>query len=205
VPFGFRVVKIAPSLLTLRLESTRQKSVPVRPRLVGRPALGYEVDEVTSEPAEVRVAGPRSRVQQAESAFTEPVSLDGEDHTVQSWVNVGLEDPQLRLEGASRVRVTIRLREARETRVLEDLQVAARGLPARVEPSRVAVVVSGPRRQLQTLDPAAVHPYVELAAGAPGPTRVTPSVELAPAGDLAVVETRPAEVVVHPLRSGKTR
>src|SRR5260221_595875 len=40
MPFGVKVVKITPSILTLSLERTVQKVVPVRPRLVGRPAGG---------------------------------------------------------------------------------------------------------------------------------------------------------------------
>jgi YbbR domain-containing protein len=58
IPFGVKVVRINPSTLTLNLERTVQKMVPVRPRLLGRPAPGHEVAEVTSAPPEVRVAGP---------------------------------------------------------------------------------------------------------------------------------------------------
>ena len=69
VPFGFRVVKITPSLLTLNLERTEHKSIPVRPRVTGRPASGFEIAGVASDPPEVRVAGPRSRVREIESAL----------------------------------------------------------------------------------------------------------------------------------------
>jgi YbbR domain-containing protein len=200
VPFGFRVVKITPSLLTLNLESTRRKSVPVRPRVIGRPAAGFEVSEVTSDPAQVRVAGPRSRVQEIESAFTEPVSVEAADRTVQEAVNVGLEDPLLRLEGGSRVRVTARVAEARETRVFEALAVVARGRPAHLDPAHVAVVVSGPGPQLAQLAPSSVRPYVLIPAGG-GPSRLKLAVELPEgASALSVVETRPAEVSVRPLR-----
>jgi len=200
VPFGFRVVKITPSLLTLNLESTRRKMVPVRPRVMGRPAAGFEVAEVASDPAEVRVAGPRSRVQEIESAFTEPVSVEAADRIVREAVNVGLEDPLLRLEGGSRVTVTAQVREARETRVFEGLRVVARGRPAHLEPAQVAVVVSGPASQLRALEPSAVQPYVEVPADPPA-GRLPLGVELAPGHPaLAVVETRPAQVTFSPLR-----
>ncbi|HEY7514957.1 MAG TPA: CdaR family protein, partial [Vicinamibacteria bacterium] len=77
VPFGVEVVKVVPSIVTLNFERTLQRSVPVRARLLGRPAAGYEVAEMTSDPAEVRIAGPKSRVQEIESAYTEPVSVEG--------------------------------------------------------------------------------------------------------------------------------
>ena len=54
----------------MSFERTLQKMVPVHPRLRGLPAPGREVTEVTSDPAEVRISGPKSRVQEVESAFT---------------------------------------------------------------------------------------------------------------------------------------
>ena len=109
IPFGVKVVRINPSTLTLNLERTVQKVVPVRARLLGRPKAGYEVAEVTSNPPEVRVAGPKSRVQEVEGAFTEPVSVEAADTTVVENVNLGVEDPLLRIQGSNRVRVTARI------------------------------------------------------------------------------------------------
>jgi hypothetical protein len=201
VPFGFRVVKITPSILTLNLESTQKKRVPVRPRLIGRPAPGFEVASIASDPAEVQVAGPRSRVQEVESAFTEAVSVDAARATVTRDVNVGLEDPLLRLEGGSRVRVTATIREAQETRTFDGLAVVARGRPARIDPSRVAVVVSGPAPGLAALPPEEIHVFVTVPAEGAVPARLPLSVELpaAPAG-LSLVETRPSDVAVQALR-----
>lgn len=109
IPFGVKVVRINPSTLTLNLERTVQKLVPVRARLLGRPAPGHEVAEVTSSPSEVRVAGPKSRVQEVEGAFTEPVSVEAADTTVVENVNLGVDDPLLRIQGSPRVRVTARV------------------------------------------------------------------------------------------------
>ena len=201
VPFGFRVVKITPALLTLNLERIERKTVPVRPRLIGRPAAGFEVAEVTSDPAEVTVAGPRSRVQEIESAFTEPVSVDGRNGTVEEPVNVGLEDPLLRLEGGSSVRVTARVREAQETRAFEGLRVVARGSAARIFPSRVTVVVAGPAPQVRSLAATDLQPYVMVAPEAKTAIKLPLAVEIASGHPgIGVVETRPSEVSVVPLR-----
>src|SRR4029079_6116526 len=51
VPFGVTVVRVNPSTIVLNIERTLQKTVPVRPRLTGRPAQGFEVAEVGSQPA----------------------------------------------------------------------------------------------------------------------------------------------------------
>ncbi|HXK09891.1 MAG TPA: CdaR family protein [Vicinamibacteria bacterium] len=203
VPYGFRVIKITPSLLTLNLERTQRKAVPVRPRLIGRPAPGFEVAEIVSAPAEVRLAGPRSRVQEIESAFTEPVSIEGLDRTRTGLVNVGLEDPLLRLEEGSRVAVTVNVREARETRTFEGLPVVAQGRPVRLDPPRVAVTVSGPASRIRALEASHLTARVSLPDSGPLPSRLPVAVDVASGHvGVSVVETRPAEVSVRRRRSG---
>ncbi len=168
MPFGVKVVKITPSILTLDLERTLQKVVPVRPRLVGRPAPGYEVAEVTSDPAAVRIGGPRSRVQEVESAFTEPLSIEGAQSNVSDLVNMGLDDPMLRVLGSPRVRATVVIREVEGERALDAVPVVVRGGGGAVRPAAVRVVLAGPASSLQSLAPADVRPWVDLAAVAPG-------------------------------------
>jgi YbbR domain-containing protein len=205
VPFGFRVVKITPALLTLNLERTERKTVPVRPRLIGRPAPGFEVAEVSSDPVLVTVVGPRSRVREIESAFTEPVSVEGAGQTVEEPVNVGLEDPLLRLEGGSQVQVTARVREARETRVFEGLRVIARGRPVRLDPSRATVVVAGPAADVRALAAGDIRAYVDVPPEGAVAPKLPLAVEIASGHPgISVVETRPSEISVGILR-GKGR
>lgn len=198
VPHGFRVVKITPSLLTLNLERTLRKTIPVRPRVIGRPAPGFEVGAVASDPAEVRVAGPRSRVQEIESAFTEPISVAGATDSVSEQLNVGLEDPLLRLEEGSRVRVTAVVREVEETRTFEGLAVRARGRPARLVPARVAVSVSGPASVVRALTAEQLLPHVVVPEELRGSARLPVAVELTPdQPGIRVLETAPAEISVR--------
>ena len=201
VPFGFRVVKITPSLLTLNLERTLRKTVPVRPRVIGRPAEGFEVAEVASNPPEVRVAGPKSRVQEIESAFTEPVSVEGAGQTVEDLVAVGLEDPLLRLEQGSRVRVVARIREVHQRRAFEGLRVVARDRPAQVRPALVRVVVEGPASLVARLSGEDLRPFVTVPRQGMPPGRVPVAVEIASGhSGVSVVSTDPVDVVVRPLR-----
>jgi YbbR domain-containing protein len=198
VPFGVRVVKITPSILTLNFERTLQKVVPVRPRLLGRPAAGREVTEVTSTPAQVRISGPKSRVQEVESAFTEPVSLEGANADVTEEVSVGLEDPMLRLLDAPKVKVTARVVEVQGRRLFEGLPVAVKGGSAQPRPAAVQVTVTGPQSMLGRLKSEDLHPYVTIDPAAPGPpgaARV--ALDLPPAfSGLVVLQIEPAEVTL---------
>ena len=199
VPYGVRVVKITPAILTLNLEKTLQKSVPIRPRLIGRPVPGFEVAEVASDPAEALIVGPRSRVQEVESAFTEPISVEGASSSVTERVGVGLEDPLLRLQGASHVQVTAHVREEYGKRSLSGLAVTVRGGTAQVRPAAVRVVVTGPVALLRQLQPADVQPYVSLVEAGSSPQRLPVAAELASGfGAASVLEIEPAEVAVRP-------
>jgi hypothetical protein len=200
VPFGVTVVRVNPSTIVLNIERTLQKTVPVRARLTGRPASGFEVAEVGSQPGEVRLAGPKSRVQEVESAFTEPISVEGARGPVSDTVNIGLDEPLLRLIGASRVTVTAQVREVIDTRTLSGLEVEVRGGAATVQPPRVDVVLAGPAAALSGLARERVHPYVDLAqapAGASAPVAV--ELEGQPAG-VTVKEWRPQAVSLRPAR-----
>jgi YbbR domain-containing protein len=200
VPFGVKVVKISPSIITLSFERTLQKVVPIRPRLVGRPAPGHEVAELLAEPPEVRIAGPKSRVQEVESAFTEPISVEGAETSVAEHVNIGVEDTLLRIQGSPRARVTARIREVHDRRVFDGLGVAVRGGSATLSPATVRVVLTGPASVLAGVSPSDVRPYVELA-GADGTRPVPVTVELAP-GRTAVTVSQlvPKEVSVVSLK-----
>lgn len=199
VPFGVKVVKITPAIITLHFERTLAKAVPVRPRLMGRPADGYEVAEVSAEPAEVRLAGPKSRGQEVESAFTEPVSVEGARSTIVEEVNIGLEDPLLRIEGASRVRVTARIRETEVTRVLERVPIGVRGSEGSVRPPQARVVIAGPASALATVTEDEVRAYVN-ATGAPRSGASLPVVvELASGhAGVTVKEWQPAQAQFRP-------
>jgi YbbR domain-containing protein len=160
VPFGVTVVRITPAIITLNLERTLEKLVPVRPRVLGRPAPGHEVAEVVSEPGEIRVAGPKSRVMELESAFTEAISVEGAESNVIDDVTVGLEDPVLRIQGSPRVRVTARVREAQGKRSFESLAITPRGGALVPQPAVATVVVTGPAEILRRMKPSDVRPFV---------------------------------------------
>src|SRR6266540_2493881 len=68
VPFGVRVVKVTPAILTLNFERTFQKVVPIRPRLIGRRADGYEVAGLGDGAGEALNAGLKTRDPEVESA-----------------------------------------------------------------------------------------------------------------------------------------
>lgn len=106
-PFGVDVVHVAPSSLAITFEASATKQVAVAPVVEGEPAAGFEVRQVTSDPAVVLVSGPTTAVRATNEAITEPVSVAGAASTVTEVVNVGVADPAVHLRSAEAVRVTV--------------------------------------------------------------------------------------------------
>ena len=97
VPYGIDVVQVGPSTLTMAFEASGVRVVPVEPDIEGRPALGFEVTTVTSDPQTVEVAGPESALARLAAAVTEPVTVTGETGLVREVVTIGVLDASLRL------------------------------------------------------------------------------------------------------------
>ena len=106
-PFGVDVAFVAPSSLAITFEPHAEKQVTVSPVVEGQPASGFEVRQITSEPAIVVVSGPTTAVRATAEAITEPVSVAGATSTVTELVNVGVADPVVHLRSAEAVRVTV--------------------------------------------------------------------------------------------------
>jgi YbbR domain-containing protein len=196
VPFGVRVVKVNPSILTLHFERTVQKVVPVRPRVIGHPARGFEVAEIVADPSQVRISGPRGRVEEVESAVTEPISIDGARAPVTDTVNLGLEDPLLRIDERSpEVRVTANVRETQASKVMV-VPVAVQGGAAVASPPEVRVTLTGATSMLARASAREVRLFVEATGSSePLPVRVELASELV---GVTVERLDPPEVRLRP-------
>ncbi len=107
VPYGVNVVQVGPSTLTMEFEMAGVRVVPVEPDIEGRPAPGYEVTKVTSDPQTVEVAGPESALKRLAAAVTEPVVITNETRSVREVVTIGVQDASLRLRSPQTAVVTV--------------------------------------------------------------------------------------------------
>jgi len=107
VPYGINVVQVGPSTLMMEFETSGVRVVPVEPDIEGRPAAGFEVTKVTSDPQTVEVAGPESALRRLAAAVTEPVSVAEEARSVREVVTIGVQDASLRLTTPQTAVVTV--------------------------------------------------------------------------------------------------
>lgn len=107
VPYGTEVVQVGPSTLAMEFEMSGVRTVPVEPDLEGRPAPGYEVTKVTSDPMTVEVEGPETALKRLQAAMTEPVSVQDQTRSVREVVTIGVPDASLRLRTPQTAVVTV--------------------------------------------------------------------------------------------------
>jgi YbbR domain-containing protein len=197
-PFGVTIVKISPSVLTVKLDRTVDKVVPIRARVEGKPAEGHELADVVCDPPSVRVTGPRSRLLALREAFTEPVPIDGARADLTRAVMIGVDEPLVRIQGSPRANVRVTLTERQEARVVEGVRVEVRGGPGTVRPKSVRVSVSGSHSAVSRLTADSLRAVVD-AREQTRPRLRRVAIELAPGITLDRVE--PESVWVVPQRS----
>ena len=164
-PFGVEIVQVTPSAIAFAPSATR--TVPVELSVEGRPAPGYIVGSMTSEPARVEIVGPESAVKRATEALAEPVPIAGARDRVRETVTVGVLDPALRLKSARSAIVTIDIQPAPLERTLHNQPVHLSNLGAtlvaQADPSTVNVSLRGSREALARLQSDDVRAFVDVA------------------------------------------
>jgi YbbR domain-containing protein len=113
-PYGIDIVQVGPSTLTMEFEVSGIRSIRVEPDIDGRPAAGYEVTQVTSDPPTVEVAGPETALKLLQAAITEPVSVAEQTRTVREVVTIGVPDSSLRLRTPQTAVVTVTISPIRQ-------------------------------------------------------------------------------------------
>jgi YbbR domain-containing protein len=198
-PYGVQVAQVVPPTLSLELERTLRRTVPIVPVVEGNPAPGFVVGRVTAAPPTVEIVGPESRVNQINEATTEPLNVDGAKTPVADTLTVGVSDPAVRLRVPQSAGVTVDVRAAPIERTVTGVPVRLRnlanGLHASVTPPTVRVTVRGSRDMLDRLGSDGVDGFVDLAGLGPG--RYNLRVRVDPSESFGVVRIDPSAADVR--------
>lgn len=171
-PYGVDVVQVTPATLPIAFENSIVRVVKVRPSLEGRPAPGYEVGDVTAEPATVEVIGPESSLRGLNEAMTEPVSVENATRPIREIVTIGVADPAVRLRTPQTASVTVPILPGASTKLLSAVPVQIRnlgkGLRGRLTPTVVAVEIRGTEAAVSSLTAESLDAQVDARGLSPG-------------------------------------
>ncbi len=184
LPRGMDVTYISPSVVTLEADRKVRRVLPVKPRVRGTPAEGFEVGAVRVEPPVVEVEGAERALQRYEEIPTEVVDVTGLDGGIRRPVDLALPDPTMKPVGRGQVQMEVEIRVVRAERVFQDVPVAVPRGPWQAVPSAVSVRLGGSVRALARLTAGDLVVAVE------------PFGSKVPAGPVRVVVTAPPEVAL---------
>jgi YbbR domain-containing protein len=198
VPYGVAVAQVMPPTLSLELEKSATRTIPIVPAIDGDPAAGFVVGRISSEPSTVQVVGPESHVRQVAEATTEPVEIDGKRDRVRDVVTVGVADSSVRLVQPQNATVVVEITQAPVEQDIGGVPIqvrnVGRGLKAKVTQPVTRVTVSGRRDALSSLRPETIDAFVDLAGLGPG--RYNLRVQVDPLEDFGVRTVTPSVVEV---------
>jgi len=111
-PAGLEVVQVVPSQVHFAFDDRLARRVPVQPRVVGSFAAGYQISQVSADPAVVTITGPKKRVEAVETATTDPVDVSGTMNRATFVRHAYVSDPLIQVSDPSSVRVTVIMEKA---------------------------------------------------------------------------------------------
>ena len=165
LPSGVEVLGVAPNAVRLVLDEVTTRRAAVSPVLVGEPAEGFEISEVTLDPEVIEVRGPRSAVAGLDAVRTQPIDVSGINETGPRQVVLDLPRG-VTLEGLPPV-AQVAVRSRRERRIIVDVPVHVRGhWDWKPEPDTVDVTLEGRASTLATVSPETVVAVVIVPDGA---------------------------------------
>ena len=98
LPGSVRVIRVSPARLSVTLVPRKNKKLPVRPILKGKPALGFITGEVEFTPKEVMASGPGESLKDLDWIWTVPIDISGRKQDLSRKVALQLPtDHTLRL------------------------------------------------------------------------------------------------------------
>ncbi|HKM84573.1 MAG TPA: CdaR family protein [Terriglobales bacterium] len=107
VPQDLEVVQIIPAQFHLSFDDRAKRMIEVRPRVTGTFASGMRVAQVTADPPNVMITGPRHRVEAEEAAITDPVDATGVMTRATFVTHAYVTDPLIQVAHPTSIRVTV--------------------------------------------------------------------------------------------------
>jgi YbbR domain-containing protein len=110
LPRGVKITRISPTQVTVVLQNLVTKNVNVKPRLLGKPASGFEVVGIEVNTNQVQIAGPEDVVDNLETLYTKPIEIEGLTASLKQRTSLDFRNHQISLvkEVPLEVQVTIK-------------------------------------------------------------------------------------------------
>ena len=195
-------VKIEPDIVGVSISLTRgypEKQLTVKPKIIGKPAPGYYISEILSNPDEIKIFGNYSKIINIEFLETIPIDVSGITKTLSVKVPPTLGEGLNIAEGeVELIEVAIQVKEAIIEKTLKNVPVLPQNISpfvsCEIEPEVVDITVEGKNVLIDKLKIENIKAFVEFTDDFRVEQKVKVRVDL-PEG-ISLIEVEPEEVTV---------
>jgi len=195
-------VKIEPDIVEVSISLTRgypEKQLTVKPKIIGKPAPGYYISEILSNPDEIKIFGNYSKISNTEFLETIPIDVSGITKTLSVKVPPVLDEGLNIVEGETTlIEVTIQVKEVIIEKTLKNIPVLPQNLSpfvsCKIEPAVVDITVEGKNVLIDKLKTENIKAFVEFTDNFRVEQKVKVQTDL-PEG-ISLIKVEPEEVMV---------
>jgi YbbR domain-containing protein len=195
-------VKIEPDIVGVSISLTRgypEKQLTVKPKIIGKPAPGYYISEILSNPDEIKIFGNYSKIINIEFLETIPIDVSGITKTLSVKVPPTLGEGLNIAEGeVELIEVAIQVKEAIIEKTLKNVPVLPQNISpfvsCEIKPEVVDITVEGKNVLIDKLKIENIKAFVEFTDDFRVEQKVKVQVDL-PEG-ISLIEVEPEEVTV---------
>lgn len=194
--------KIEPDMVEVSISLTRgypEKQLVVKPKIVGKPAPGYYISEILSNPDEIKIFGNYSKISTIEFLETIPIDVSGITKTLSVKVPPTLDEGLNIAEGeVELIEVAIQVKEVIIDKILKNIPVLPQNISpfvsCEIRPVTVDITVEGKNILVDKLKTEDIKAFVKFTDNFKVEQKVKVQVDL-PEG-ISLIKIEPEEVTV---------
>ena len=151
LPYGITVQRVQPANITLLIDRLARKDFPIIPVTKGKPAAGFELENLTLNPPQITVSGPQAMLEKENILKTSVIDLDGIDKSGALQAHLTLSEALLNLIGETVIEANVTLKEIMLKKIVRGIPIDGKSIDAtaKFSPATVAVEADIPERLVQ--------------------------------------------------------
>ena len=205
IPEGVEVVQISPPGVDIDLDRRMNRTVRIKPAVIGEVASGYRLETIDIQPDTTAITGPRSLVRNIAEISTDVIDVTNLSEDKVFEVPVAPKSRAVQSKSTDLIKVTVKVQPVIAEKTFTEVPIMSRTQGWRTVPSTAVVTLSGPAIDMRelTADRISVQAHMPSVApiGAPltvsfDPNAEKSGLEVVHQGreDITVVNIDPKEV-----------
>ena len=187
------------ALVTIEVEKGYpEKILPIKPRIIGKPANGYYISQIVAQPNYLKVYGNYSKIADLDFLETIPIDVSGVSKGLTVKVEPVLSQGVYLNEDERVVEVEIKVYEEREERIFEDIEIMPRNsspfLSYQINPKTIKIVIAGEYSKIKNIKKEDINAFIDLENANQKVDTIKVNVQLPPY--LQIVKIDPESVII---------